>query len=121
MCFQAQLEVKVARGELISPRTASATESFKKKLENKPRKELVTMCFDALKERQALQQQNKRKALEAELTDEGEHKKPAPHATRDEGQTGQRKRRVLQVRGDNQNTETQFKTCLSCMWPNFQR
>ena len=121
VCFQALLEVKVARGELISPTAASATESFKKKLENKPREELVTMCFDALKERQALQQQNKRKVLGAELTDEGEHKKPAPHATRDEGQTGQRKRRVLQVRGAFRIRKTQFKTCLSCMWPSFQR
>ncbi len=90
LCFQALFDVKVARGELTGPPPASATESFKKKLENKTREEMVTMCFDALKERQASQRQNKRKVPEDEVTDEGNHKKQ-----RDEGQTGQRNRRVL--------------------------
>ena len=72
ICFQALLEVKVAReGELIGPTPASATGSFKKKLENKPREEIVTLCFDALKERQQLQKEASRG-----------------------GQTGQRKRKV---------------------------
>ena len=114
ICFQASLEtmirVAVKTGQQVPERRALATDRFKQKVANKTREELIDLCFEACRkmklDENSDEQPRKRKALEPTDEGDGRHKKPAL-PKEDEGQTGQRKRRVLPVPGTitrHQNT-----------------